>query len=802
MMSRTFRNHWTDPRIVTAGALLERLESRHLLSAAPIVRPDHVVVVIEEDRAADAIGDTSHMPYFNQLAAGGLVYTDSHGVAHPSLPDYLALYSGSTQGVTDNGSGYTFAGTNLAKVLNSTLLPTGAYLSFGGYTESLPRDGDVTTRTASDLADTASPPDLYMRIYNPMAQFSDVGTRGGTPVANATVNRTFASFPTTADGFAALPTVSFVIPNNLHNTHGSNEQAPYATDPSEYDFLRTSADTWLRDKMDAYLQWARSHNSLLIVTTDEEETDSHATGTITTIVAGDPAVVVPGRNANRVNHFNLLRTIGDMYGLAPLGASATAARFDTNAQGQLAPSGQAAASTVVTVTSGVNPVAPGQAVTFTATVSAAVAGTRTPTGGVTFKDGAAVLGAATLDASGRATLTVSGLAPGSHSITAVYGGDATFAGATSGPLSQSVTGASNNNFASRTALTGTSVSATGSTAGATKEAGEPNHAGKAGGKSVWWTWTAPSSGTVTIDTLGSSFDTLLAVYTGTSVSALAAVAGGSNDDSPTGGTLTSKVTVTVTAGVAYPIAVDGYNGQSGSVTLHLKLAVPVPPAPTGVAASDGAYADKVGVTWSVVSGATAYEVWRATTNNSAKATRVAADIATASFDDTTANAGVTYWYWVKAKNASGTSGFSASGNSGVRAIAGPVNDHFANRTLLTGTSITATGSTVGATKEAGEPNHAGNAGGKSVWWTWTAPSSGSVTIDTLGSAFDTLLGVYTGSSVSALLAVPGGSNDDSPAGGTYTSRVTFAVTAGVTYQIAIGGYNGQSGSVILHLNLA
>jgi hypothetical protein len=74
-----------------------------------------------------------------------------------------------------------------------------------------------------------------------------------------------------------------------------------------------------------------------------------------------------------------------------------------------------------------------------------------------------------------------------------------------------------------------------------------------------------------MDTLGSSFDTLLAVYTGTSVSALTAVA--SNDDSPAGGTVTSKVSFAATAGRQYQIAVDGYQGASGSITFHLNLPV-------------------------------------------------------------------------------------------------------------------------------------------------------------------------------------------------------------------------------------
>ncbi len=129
---------------------------------------------------------------------------------------------------------------------------------------------------------------------------------------------------------------------------------------------------------------------------------------------------------------------------------------------------------------------------------------------------------------------------------------------------------------------------------------------------------------------------------------------------------------------------------------------------------------------------------------------------------------------------------------------GPSNDNFVNRVALIGAAVTTTGSTVGATKEAGEPNHAGNAGGKSVWWTWTAPSTGQVSIDTSGSNFDTLLGVYTGSSVASLILIA--SNDDDVANGVLTSAVTFLASAGTTYQIAVDGFNGASGSVNLHLN--
>jgi len=70
--------------------------------------------------------------------------------------------------------------------------------------------------------------------------------------------------------------------------------------------------------------------------------------------------------------------------------------------------------------------------------------------------------------------------------------------------------------------------------------------------------------------------------------------------------------------------------------------------------------------------------------------------------------------------------------AGVRATVGPINDYFANATVLTGSSLTVTGSNSNASKEQGEPNHGGNTGGRSVWYTWTAPTSGTVTIDTHG----------------------------------------------------------------------
>src|SRR5262249_25006237 len=110
-------------------------------------------------------------------------------------------------------------------------------------------------------------------------------------------------------------------------------------------------------------------------------------------------------------------------------------------------------------------------------------------------------------------------------------------------------------------------------------------------------------------------------------------------------------------------------------------------------------------------------------------------------------------------------GFSGSAGSiqlSLKMRVSPAHHAVVNRILLLGSSVTTTGNNENASKEAGEPLHAGNAGGKSVWWTWTAPSSGSVAVTTAGSSFDTTLGVYNGTVVSGLTLVAG---DDDSGGG-------------------------------------
>jgi hypothetical protein len=128
------------------------------------------------------------------------------------------------------------------------------------------------------------------------------------------------------------------------------------------------------------------------------------------------------------------------------------------------------------------------------------------------------------------------------------------------------------------------------------------------------------------------------------------------------------------------------------------------------------------------------------------------------------------------------------------------NDNFANPEFIGGASGVVHGSNAGVSKEAGEPNHAGNAGGASIWYAWTAPISGVATFNTVGSTFNTLLAAYTGNNVNFL--TPVAANDDiDPVNSIFQSRVTFNAAGLARYYIAIDGYNGASGNTTLSWNL-
>jgi hypothetical protein len=161
----------------------------------------------------------------------------------------------------------------------------------------------------------------------------------------------------------------------------------------------------------------------------------------------------------------------------------------------------------------------------------------------------------------------------------------------------------------------------------------------------------------------------------------------------------------------------------------------------------------------------------------------------------TANSGYTFTNWNDGStSATRTVTVPSGGATYTATFATSSNDNFANAQPLSGNSGSVSDNNVGATTEAGEPSIAGVTTGASVWFSWTAPASGQATFDTFGSSFDTVLGVYTGNSVFAL--TPVASNDDYGSG--YQSRASFAATSGVTYMIAVAGYRGASGAIVLN----
>ncbi|MET7280962.1 alkaline phosphatase family protein [Kribbella sp. NPDC005582] len=249
--------------------------SAALVSAVP--RPDHVVVVLFENKAYNQIIGSSQAPYFNSLASQGAKFTQSFARTHPSQPNYIALFSGTRQGVSDDACPQSFP----SEVnLGSQLIAAG--LTFKGYSEGLPSTGYTGCSSGK-----------YRRKHNPWVDF------GNVPAAS---NVAFSSFPT---DYTKLPTVSFVVPDMCNDMH---------------DCSIGTGDTWLKSKLDAYAQWAKTHNSLLIVTFDEDNQSS--VNQITTLFVGER--VKRGSYSEQINHYSVLRTIEDAYGLTPINNAATA----------------------------------------------------------------------------------------------------------------------------------------------------------------------------------------------------------------------------------------------------------------------------------------------------------------------------------------------------------------------------------------------------------------------------------------------------------------------------------------------
>jgi hypothetical protein len=249
------------------------------LAASSIPTYSHVVIVMEENHSySDIIGNSS-APYMNSLADGGALMTSSYAITHPSEPNYLALFAGSTFGLSSDKCPVS-EGTTAN--LGSALLAAG--YTFKGYSEDLPSTGSTTCTSGE-----------YARKHSPWINFSNVPASDSLP---------FSSFPGSS-GYSGLPTVSFVIPNLEDDMH---------------DGTIAAADTWLKTNLSAYATWAESNNSLLIVTWDED--DYSESNQIPTIFYG--ADVTTGTYDETVTHYNVLATLETMYGLSEAGSSSGA----------------------------------------------------------------------------------------------------------------------------------------------------------------------------------------------------------------------------------------------------------------------------------------------------------------------------------------------------------------------------------------------------------------------------------------------------------------------------------------------
>jgi phospholipase C len=305
--------------------------------AADLPVYDHIVIVVEENKDFEQIfGGKFNAPYIKQLASEGASIGHMFGEEHYSQGNYFWLFSGSNQNVgfldqvpnATNHPDYPFQASNLGE----QLIKKG--LSFKGYAESLPAIG---SEVDVDPPNCSGDGCIYARKHVPWISFANVPN--GTTIDTSS-NLRFADFPLPTE-YAKLPTVAFVIPNLNHDMHNPISN-PTKSIPA--------GDTWLQQNLDRYYQWAKTHNSLLIVTFDENDDKDQYKGLtnplvspsrtnppvdaynqllldlqnrIVTIFAGahikaghKPDAYAEGKG---ITHVNILRTIEAMYGLPKSG---------------------------------------------------------------------------------------------------------------------------------------------------------------------------------------------------------------------------------------------------------------------------------------------------------------------------------------------------------------------------------------------------------------------------------------------------------------------------------------------------
>jgi acid phosphatase len=255
---------------------------------------DHVFVVVEENHDYGQIIGSADAPYLNFLAGQGASATDYHGVAHPSLPDYLALIGGDTYGVTTDCSpadtGCSFATANLADRLEA------AGLTWRGYFDGMP----TPCRTTSSGG--------YRVHHNPFVYFEAIRNDAARCANRVRPLGDLATDLATASG---TPTLALVVPDSCNDMH---------------DCSIATGDAWLRRTLPAILDspaWAAG-NSLLIITFDEDAGTTGNGNRVAALFYG-PSVRPRSAFTPRSDHYSLLRTLESAWSLPTLTANDAAA---------------------------------------------------------------------------------------------------------------------------------------------------------------------------------------------------------------------------------------------------------------------------------------------------------------------------------------------------------------------------------------------------------------------------------------------------------------------------------------------
>ena len=255
-------------------------------ASAQVPKPDKLLIVIMENHGDASVVGSSNAPYINSLVADAdaAVFTQSYALTHPSQPNYLMLFSGSAQGVKDDA----VPGNLPFKTMNLFAALQAKGVKYAAYSEDLPAIGS-TVATAKK----------YARKHDPWVNWQGTGLNG----IPGETHLPMTDFPT---DYSKLPAVTFIVPNLVSDMH----DAPVAT-----------GDAWIKANLDGYVKWAKTHNSLFIMTFDEDENDG-GSNRIPTLFVG--AMVKKGTYNGKITHYEMLRTWEDMFGAAHSGAAADA----------------------------------------------------------------------------------------------------------------------------------------------------------------------------------------------------------------------------------------------------------------------------------------------------------------------------------------------------------------------------------------------------------------------------------------------------------------------------------------------